>query len=59
MRCSLKPANGYSVVWDAARTSLKRSVRRVHSDSDLEWPRLKHDMDSDIEGLDRALRSAP
>ncbi len=41
-----------------ARASVERSIRRVHSASDIEWPRLKHELDSELEGLDQILRSA-
>jgi hypothetical protein len=41
----------------AARQSIDRSLRHVQSVSDVEWPRLKHDVESALEGLDHVLRN--
>lgn len=43
---------------DAAVAAIERTLRRVHSVSDVEWPRYKHDLESALDGLDRSLRDA-
>jgi hypothetical protein len=66
LRESLEPARGErrrkleATLRDAAvaRASVERSIRRVRVASDLDWPRLKHEVDSELEGLDQILRSA-
>ena len=42
----------------ASRDTVERSVRRVHTVADVDWPRFKHDQESALDGMDRTLRDS-